>query len=76
MRREELRPNQGLPDLDYSLHDRQVHVTACARICISGPDKTVGGCWGPQPPLWLPGSAPAAAAGAGTPEAFKFEVVF
>jgi transposase InsO family protein len=28
------RPYRGLPDLDYPLHDRDVLVTACGRICI------------------------------------------
>jgi transposase InsO family protein len=28
------RPYQGLPDLEYPLHDRDVLVTACGRICI------------------------------------------
>ena len=28
------RPYQGLPDLDYAFHDRDVIVTACGRICI------------------------------------------
>ena len=28
------RPYQGLPDLDYPFHDRDVLVTACGRICI------------------------------------------
>ena len=28
------RPYQGLPDLEYPFHDRDVLVTACGRICI------------------------------------------
>jgi hypothetical protein len=28
------RPYYGLPDLSYPLHDRDVVVTACARICM------------------------------------------
>jgi hypothetical protein len=28
------RPYQGLPDLHYPLHDREVLVTACGRICM------------------------------------------
>ena len=28
------RPYQGLPELDYPLHDRQYLVTACGRICM------------------------------------------
>ncbi len=28
------RPYQGLPELAYPLHDREVLVTACGRICI------------------------------------------
>jgi len=28
------RPYAGLPDLDYPLHDREVLVTACGRICM------------------------------------------
>ena len=28
------RPYQGLPDLDYPFHDRDVLVTACGRICL------------------------------------------
>jgi hypothetical protein len=27
-------PYQGLPDLEYPFHDRDVLVTACGRICI------------------------------------------
>jgi len=28
------KPYQGLPDLDYPLHDRDILVTACGRICM------------------------------------------
>jgi transposase InsO family protein len=28
------RPYQGLPDVDYPFHDRQLLVTACGRICL------------------------------------------
>jgi hypothetical protein len=28
------RPYQGLPDIDYPLHDRDVLVTACGRLCL------------------------------------------
>ena len=28
------RPYRGLPDLSYPLHDRDVLVTACGRICM------------------------------------------
>ncbi len=28
------RPYQGLPDIDYPFHDRDVMVTACGRICM------------------------------------------
>jgi transposase InsO family protein len=28
------RPYQGLPDLDYPFHDRELLVTACGRICL------------------------------------------
>jgi len=28
------RPYRGLPDLTYPLHDREVLVTACGRICM------------------------------------------
>ena len=28
------RPYQGLPNLDYPFHDRDVLVTACGRICM------------------------------------------
>ena len=28
------RPYQGLPELNYPLHDRDVLVTACGRICM------------------------------------------
>ena len=28
------RPYRGLPDLSYPLHDRDVVVTACGRICL------------------------------------------
>ena len=31
------RPYRGLPDLSYPLHDRDVLVTACGRICMHGP---------------------------------------
>ena len=27
-------PYRGLPELDYPLHDRDVLVTACGRICV------------------------------------------
>ena len=29
-----LRPYDGLPELSYPLHDREVLVTACGRICM------------------------------------------
>jgi len=29
-----IRPYQGLPDISYPLHDREVVVTACGRICM------------------------------------------
>ena len=29
------RPYQGLPDLEYPFHDRDVLVTACGRICLN-----------------------------------------
>jgi transposase InsO family protein len=29
-----LRPYQGLPDIDYPFHDRDVTVTVCGRICM------------------------------------------
>ncbi len=29
-----LRPYRGLPELSYPLHDREVVVTACGRICM------------------------------------------
>jgi len=29
-----LRPYEGLPELDYPFHDRDVTVTACGRICM------------------------------------------
>ena len=32
--RASLRPYQGLPKLDYPLHDRIVTVTSCGRLCI------------------------------------------
>ena len=28
------RPYRGLPDISYPLHDRDVVVTACGRICM------------------------------------------
>lgn len=28
------RPYRGLPELDYPLHDRDITVTACGRICM------------------------------------------
>ena len=28
------RPYRGLPDLDYPLHDRDILVTACGRLCM------------------------------------------
>jgi hypothetical protein len=28
------RPYQGLPELEYPLHDRGILVTACGRICM------------------------------------------
>jgi hypothetical protein len=28
------KPYQGLPDVDYPLHDRDILVTACGRICM------------------------------------------
>jgi hypothetical protein len=28
------RPYQGLPEIDYPLHDRDVLVTSCGRICM------------------------------------------
>jgi putative transposase len=28
------RPNTGLPDLDYSFHDKTTMVTRCGRICL------------------------------------------
>ena len=28
------RPYRGLPDLEYPLHDRDVLVTACGRLCM------------------------------------------
>ena len=28
------RPYNGLPDLDYPFHDRDILVTACGRICM------------------------------------------
>jgi putative transposase len=28
------RPHQGLPDIDYPLHDKTIVVTRCGRICL------------------------------------------
>jgi hypothetical protein len=28
------RPYQGLPDIEYPLHDRDILVTSCGRICM------------------------------------------
>ena len=29
------RPYEGLPEVDYPLHDRDILVTACGRICMA-----------------------------------------
>jgi transposase InsO family protein len=37
------RPYDGLPDIDYPLHDRDVLVTACGRICMHAKKINVSG---------------------------------
>jgi len=39
------RPYTGLPELSYPMHDRDILVTACGRICMHRRRSTSPPCW-------------------------------